>query len=102
VKSLEDVFTLAPKQAQLLELERWGARSTQNLLAQIERSKTPTLARFLNGIGIRHVGETHGQRPRQPLRLARTPAVVDRGATDGRRWRGRRGRRRRDSSSSAR
>ena len=58
VKSLEDVFTLAPKQAQLLELERWGARSTQNLLAQIERSKTPTLARFLNGIGIRHVGES--------------------------------------------
>lgn len=58
VKSLEDVFTLTPKQTQLLELERWGERSTKNLLAQIERSKTPTLARFLNGIGIRHVGES--------------------------------------------
>jgi DNA ligase (NAD+) len=58
VATLEHVFTLAPKKDQLLELERWGERSTQNLLEQIERSKTPTLARFLNGIGIRHVGET--------------------------------------------
>ena len=58
VTSLEDVFTLAAKKAQLLELERWGERSTQNLLEQIERCRTPALARFLNGIGIRHVGET--------------------------------------------
>lgn len=58
VRSLEDVFTLAAKKDRLLELERWGARSTQNLLEQIERGRTPTLARFLHGIGIRHVGET--------------------------------------------
>jgi DNA ligase (NAD+) len=58
VTSLEDVFTLASRKDRLLELERWGERSTQNLLEQIERSKTPSLARFLNGIGIRHVGET--------------------------------------------
>ncbi|HEX5052362.1 MAG TPA: NAD-dependent DNA ligase LigA [Planctomycetota bacterium] len=57
VASLEDVFTLAGKKEQLLALDRWGERSTENLLAQIERSKQPTLARFLNGIGIRHVGE---------------------------------------------
>jgi len=57
VKSLEDVFALAGRKTALLELERWGERSTQNLLDQIERCKTPTLARFLNGIGIRHVGE---------------------------------------------
>lgn len=58
VASLEDVFLLAAKKQQLLELERWGERSTQNLLDQIERAKTPTLPRFLHGIGIRHVGET--------------------------------------------
>ncbi|MCK5945024.1 MAG: NAD-dependent DNA ligase LigA [Planctomycetes bacterium] len=58
VTSVEDVFALAPKQEQLLELERWGKRSTQNLLKQIEARKQPPLARFLNGIGIRHVGET--------------------------------------------
>jgi DNA ligase (NAD+) len=57
VKSLEDVFTLAGKRAQVLALDRWGERSFENLVAQIERARTPTLARFLNGIGIRHVGE---------------------------------------------
>lgn len=58
VASVEDVFTLADKKAQLLELDRWGEKSTQNLLARIAAGKTPTLARFLHGIGIRHVGET--------------------------------------------
>lgn len=57
VRSIEDVFTLADKKAQLLELDRWGERSTQNLLDNIERSRKPTFPRFLNGIGIRHVGE---------------------------------------------
>lgn len=58
VTSVEDVFSLAARKDRLLELERWGERSTQNLLDQIERSRHPTLARFLHGIGIRHVGET--------------------------------------------
>lgn len=58
VTSVEDCFDLAPKKEQMLELERWGERSTKNLLAQIEARKQPALARFLNGIGIRHVGET--------------------------------------------
>ncbi|MFN9334132.1 MAG: NAD-dependent DNA ligase LigA [Planctomycetota bacterium] len=58
VASVEDVFALADKKAQLLELDRWGAKSTQNLLLRIDACKTPTLARFLHGIGIRHVGET--------------------------------------------
>jgi DNA ligase (NAD+) len=58
VASVEDVFALADKKAQLLELDRWGEKSTQNLLLRIEACKTPTLARFLHGIGIRHVGET--------------------------------------------
>jgi DNA ligase (NAD+) len=58
VRSVEDVFALRPKEEQLLELERWGKRSTQNLLKQIDARKQPPLARFLNGIGIRHVGES--------------------------------------------
>lgn len=58
VASVEDVFALAAKKPQLLELERWGEKSTQNLLDRIESCRTPTLARFLHGIGIRHVGET--------------------------------------------
>jgi len=58
VKSLEDVFRLATKRDAVLQLERWGDRSFQNLVEQIDRARTPTLARFLHGIGIRHVGET--------------------------------------------
>jgi len=57
LRKLEDVFTLALRKERLLELERWGERSTQNLLDNIARGRQPTLARFLNGIGIRHVGE---------------------------------------------
>jgi DNA ligase (NAD+) len=58
VTSVEDVFDLTAKQAQLLELERWGKRSTQNLLKQIDARKSLPLGRFLNGIGMRHVGES--------------------------------------------
>ena len=57
LRTVEDVFSLADKREQMLELERFGERSVQNLLDNIERSKRPTLARFLHGIGIRHVGE---------------------------------------------
>jgi DNA ligase (NAD+) len=57
VRSLEHVFALADKREQVLALDRWGERSFDNLIEQIDRSRTPTLARFLHGIGIHHVGE---------------------------------------------
>lgn len=57
LRAVEDVFTLADKREAVLALDRWGEKSFQKLVEQIERSKTPTLARFLNGIGIRQVGE---------------------------------------------
>lgn len=52
-----DLFALREKRDLLVALERWGERSTDNLLAQIEAAKTVPLARFLNGLGIREVGE---------------------------------------------
>ncbi|MDH5490770.1 MAG: NAD-dependent DNA ligase LigA [Myxococcales bacterium] len=39
-------------------LERMGERSAQNLLAGIEAAKSRGLARVLNALAIRHVGET--------------------------------------------
>ncbi|MBL9077242.1 MAG: NAD-dependent DNA ligase LigA [Planctomycetes bacterium] len=57
VRSLEDVFALPQRRDAVLALERWGERSFDNLAAQIERCRRPTLARFLHGIGIPHVGE---------------------------------------------
>ena len=41
---------------QLFELDRMGKKSAESLLAQIERARTISLERFLNGLGIRHVG----------------------------------------------
>nr|WP_169732513.1 NAD-dependent DNA ligase LigA [Derxia gummosa] len=41
----------------LVELERMGEKSAQNLLDAIAKSKQTTLARFIFGLGIRQVGE---------------------------------------------
>ncbi|MDQ6685014.1 MAG: NAD-dependent DNA ligase LigA, partial [Pseudomonadota bacterium] len=56
VESLPDVYGLT--QASVEALERMADKSAANLIANIEASKQTTLARFLYGLGIRHVGET--------------------------------------------
>jgi DNA ligase (NAD+) len=56
IRTLPELYTLGL--AKLSELERMGEKSAQNLLAGLEKSKRTTLARFLYGLGIRHVGET--------------------------------------------
>jgi len=38
-------------------LERMGAKSADNILASLERSKTPPLDKFIFALGIRHTGE---------------------------------------------
>ncbi|MEP7330363.1 MAG: NAD-dependent DNA ligase LigA, partial [Betaproteobacteria bacterium] len=43
--------------AQLSALERMADKSAGNIVAAIEASKSTTLARFIFGLGIRHVGE---------------------------------------------
>jgi DNA ligase (NAD+) len=43
--------------AQLAAQERMADKSARNVLAAIEKSKNTTLARFIYGLGIRHVGE---------------------------------------------
>lgn len=41
----------------LAGLDRLGAKSADNLVRAVERSRTPTLGRFLFALGIPHVGE---------------------------------------------
>ena len=41
----------------LAGMERLGEKSADNLVRAIEKSRTPTLSRFLYGLGIPHVGE---------------------------------------------
>jgi len=55
VASLPDLYKLGV--AKLAALERMGEKSATNLILAIETSKHTTLARFLFGLGIRHVGE---------------------------------------------
>ena len=47
---------------QLLGLERMADKSVSNLLAAINRSKTPALDRLIYALGIRHVGEATAKR----------------------------------------
>jgi len=44
--------------AALVNMERMGEKSADNLLQSITQSKKTTLARFIFGLGIRHVGES--------------------------------------------
>jgi len=56
VRTPADVFRLGT--AELAALERMAEKSAANVVAAIEKSKDTTLARFIFGLGIRHVGET--------------------------------------------
>ena len=56
VSELPDLYRL--DREELAELEGWGETSAENLLAELEASKTPTLTAFLSAIGIPHVGRT--------------------------------------------
>ena len=56
LKTPADIFQV--KKEELLELERMGEKSAENLMRSIESSKATTLARFLFSLGIREVGET--------------------------------------------
>lgn len=57
VREIPDLYTLKEKQIALVRLERMGAKLAENLLKAIEKSKRISLARFIYGLGIRHVGE---------------------------------------------
>ncbi|HEY9279333.1 MAG TPA: NAD-dependent DNA ligase LigA [Eoetvoesiella sp.] len=56
IKSLADLFSLRVEE--LLLYERMGRKSAENLIAAIDKARTPTLGRLLFALGIRHVGET--------------------------------------------
>lgn len=54
VQKPSDIFTLTAKE--LASLEGFKQKSIDNLLRAIEKGKNPTLARFLMGLQIKHVG----------------------------------------------
>lgn len=60
VTTVADLYSL--ERVQLVELERVGERSAQNLLRAINASRATTLARFLYALGIPEVGEVTAKR----------------------------------------
>jgi DNA ligase (NAD+) len=56
LKSYADLYHLRKHSGELVELDRWGEKKVQNLLAGIEKSKTRPFHRLVFAIGIRHVG----------------------------------------------
>jgi DNA ligase (NAD+) len=55
VEDPSDLYRLTVEQ--LAELDRFAQKSAENLYAQIQDSRTPTLGRFLYALGIPEVGE---------------------------------------------
>ncbi len=54
VKDIADIYRLT--RDEVLQLDRFADVSADNLIGAIADSKTPELARFIFGLGIRHVG----------------------------------------------
>ncbi|MGD9773249.1 NAD-dependent DNA ligase LigA [Diaphorobacter sp.] len=55
IRTLPDLYRL--RLSSLAQLDRMAEKSAQNVLDALQKSKQTTLARFLFGLGIRHVGE---------------------------------------------
>jgi DNA ligase (NAD+) len=56
VSRYADIFKL--KEADFLSLEGFAEKSSQKIVAAIERARSPELYRLIFGLGIRHVGES--------------------------------------------
>jgi DNA ligase (NAD+) len=56
-ETVADLYKLKDKKQALIDLERMGEKSAQNLIDQIEKSKGATLPRLLHALGIPQVGE---------------------------------------------
>ena len=54
VGSIADLYRL--KVAEVAKLERFGEISARNLVEAIDKSRKPSLAKFITALGIRHVG----------------------------------------------
>ncbi|MDC1142929.1 helix-hairpin-helix domain-containing protein, partial [Planctomycetota bacterium] len=58
ITDVASLYELQDKQEQMLELDRWGERKVEKLLAEIEKSRDTKLEKFLYSFGIRNVGQT--------------------------------------------
>ncbi|MFA6571001.1 MAG: helix-hairpin-helix domain-containing protein, partial [Bacteroidota bacterium] len=57
LKNVSDIYNLNTYRDEIKKLDRWGAKSTDNLIAAIEKSKEQSFNRVLFALGIRFIGE---------------------------------------------
>lgn len=56
--NLSDIYTLHEHNSEMMVIDGFGKKSTEKLLAAIEKSKTTTLERYLYGLSIPLIGRT--------------------------------------------
>ncbi len=56
LKEIKDIYKLKNYETELKSLEGFGQKSVDNILENIEKSKSNSLEKLLFGLGIRHVG----------------------------------------------
>ena len=61
VSDVSDLFKLRENAERLISFERLGEKSVDNLLNEIDASRSASLGRVVYGLGIRHVGERTAQ-----------------------------------------
>ncbi|WP_093328336.1 NAD-dependent DNA ligase LigA [Thalassotalea agarivorans] len=59
IETAADLFSIT--ELQVSTMDRMGAKSAQNLITSIAKSRATTLAKFVYALGIREVGETTAQ-----------------------------------------
>ncbi len=61
IKDAADIYNLKDKRDQLIQLERMGEKSVQNLMDAIEASKSNPMNRLIFALGIRMIGQRASQ-----------------------------------------
>lgn len=62
VKNFSDIYKLKDKRSELIQIERLGEKSIDNLLNAVEKSKSQPFPKVLFAIGIRYVGAGAAQK----------------------------------------
>ncbi|NNK94256.1 MAG: NAD-dependent DNA ligase LigA [Desulfobacterales bacterium] len=75
IQTIPDIYML--RHDLLKDLEGWGDKSADNVLAAIEQAKTPNLSQFLAALGIRFIGEISAQLLEQHFRSLATLQSAD-------------------------
>jgi DNA ligase (NAD+) len=62
IKHFSDIYHLKEKRGELIQIERLGEKSIDNLLSAIEKSKSQPFSKVLFALGIRYVGAGAAQK----------------------------------------